>query len=193
MNNISPNSSIAGYLTPNNLPITDDALDHFFHDLFCNVLNLDPTLCRPRWQVEPTNMPNNSTTWIAQGIEEFPTDVNQSQTFINGTGMVVNAYQELDNLISIYGPMMQLFELKLRMGLALDQNREYMNSQGIVLVKVHKARNVSLLINQQWQKKIDLKITFRRQLSIIYDVLNILEAPVSVHTNSGYTTSVIAG
>lgn len=167
------------------LPLDDDALDHLFHDLFMGITGLDPTLIRPRWQQQPGNQPPITTTWMAQGVEARRYDTYSDETFIDGLGLVETRYQELDNLVSIYGPNMGTIEMILRCGLAIQQNLEILIPSGIVLVEVGIALNTSILINQLWQKKIDVRITFRRQIVMVYPVESVLGAEFTVTTDSG--------
>lgn len=177
-------SATGGFLLPSTNTLDDQALDHLFHDLIVGVTGLDPTLVRPRWQPEPGNMPAFNTPWIAQGITDRRDDVVASQTYIEGTGLVVTRNQELDCLVSVYGSIAATIEANLRDGLSVDQNREYINSQGIVLVSVGNPRNATMLINERWQKRLDVVITFRRTISRIYAVESLVAAQIQLITDS---------
>ena len=188
-----PNTSATGgYLSPTSAALPDDQdLDRIFHDLFVGVTGIDPALVRPRsgGQLEPGNMPPLGSSWIAQGVTERRDDVVASQTFIDGVGMVVTRNQELDVLMSVYGTGAAALEALVRDGLSLDQNREALTAQGIVLVQVGNPRNASMLINQQWSKRIDVVITFRRILSRVYPVLS-LQSGYATESAGSYTTNI---
>ena len=173
------------------LPLTDDALDHIFHDLFMGITGLDATLIRPRWQRQPGNMPPSTTTWMAHGVEARRYDVYSDQDFIPDVGIVVSRTQELDNLVSIYGPQMDLIEIKLRNGLDVYQNMDLGTENGIVLVEVGLVRNTSILINGLWQKKIDVKITFRRKLVTVYPVKSIVGVDYEIITKNGISEDIV--
>lgn len=187
-----PNTSATGgYLLPTSAaPMDDQALDRYFHDLFVGVLEIDPRLMRPRWQVQPANMPANGTDWVAQGVTTRRDDTVASQIF-DGTQMIVSRNQEMDNLLSFYGPDASATQALLRDGLSLDQNREAINLIGLVLVKVGDPRNASLLINERWQKRIDVVVTFRRLISRTYPVESLLSAAGTLNTTTGFVDPIV--
>ena len=189
-----PDSSTGGYLLPTSPPPLDDALlDQFFHDLIMGVTGLGATLIRPRWQPEPGNMPAVGSTWVAQGVTNRGDDVVAWTGFNPVTGVYTIARnQELTNLVSIYGAAASATEAILRDGLSLAQNREYMNSLGFAFVKVGEARNMSLMLNERWQKRIDVELTFRRFFTREYTVLPILSATTTVITNTGIVETITA-
>ena len=179
-------------ISTNVIQLDDIALANILSTLYANLLNIDVnTLVFPRWQHEPPSIPDSNTTWISHGIVARRADINSSEQFINGTGTIIERNQELDSLISIYGPNMGNFEQRLRSGLSISQNRDYITQYGIVLVEVQKARNVSELINNFWQPKLDLVIIFRRRLIDIYPILPLLKLPINVITESNYTNDSV--
>lgn len=187
-----PNTSATGgYLSPSSVALPDDQdLDRIFHDLIVGVTAIAPTLVRPRWQPEPANMPAFNTSWIAQGVTERRDDSAASQTFVDGVGMIVTRNQELDNLMSFYGAGAAALEATLRDGLSLDQNREALTALGIVLVKVGNPRNASMLINERWQKRIDVVVTFRRILTRTYPILSLTSATATEYAGT-FTDQII--
>ena len=186
------NSSTGGYLAPSGTPPLDDqALDRFFHDVFMGVTSLPAALIRPRWQINPGNMPPSGTDWMAQGDVEREDEGVAWQYFAKGTQTFTLARnQTITNLVSIYGPNASTNEALLRDGLSLDQNREAMNLQGIGLVRVGDPRNMSMLINEQWSKRIDVRITFRRQIVRTYPILTIQSGSVQIETDTGIVETV---
>ena len=189
-----PNSSTGGYLLPTSTPPLDDALlDQFFHDLIMGVTGLGATLIRPRWQPEPGNMPAAGSTWVAQGVTNRGDDVVAWTGFNSVTGVYTIARnQELTNLVSIYGAAASATEAILRDGLSLAQNREHMNSLGFAFVKVGETRNMSLMLNERWQKRIDVELTFRRFFTREYAVLPLLSAATTITTNTGFVETITA-
>ena len=182
---VGNNSSTGGYLTPSaNNPLEDNDLEDLFHDLFTNITGLAPSLVRPRWVVTPGNLPDNGVNWIAQGITNRKEDVVASQIYKEGIGIIVNRNEELDILVSIYGTNNTSYYTILRDGLSLDQNREYINRQGVVLVAVGNPRNTSELVNNHWVKRTDVVITFRRLVARVYPVLSLLAGDVDLYIES---------
>lgn len=183
--NISPNSSIAGYLRPATIHdatiLEDKQLDRFLHDLFVGISGMDPTTIRPRWLATPGNLVSNGELLLAHGITKRRDDVVAHQEFRPDIGMIINRNQEFDVLCTFYGADCATYEGIIRDGLSLDQNREYINSQGIVLVAVGNPRNASEFINNNWVKRIDVEITFRRRIRRIYPVLTLLASDIDIH------------
>ncbi len=185
-------SSTGGYLVPSGTPPLDDqALDRFFHDVFMGITGMAANMIRPRWQQEPGNMPPPGTDWMAQGSVEREDEGVAWQYFAKGTQTFTLARnQSIMNLVSVYGPNASANEGLLRDGLSLDQNREAMNLQGIRLVRVGDPRNMSMLINEQWAKRIDVRIVFRRQIIRTYPVLSIQSGSVQIETDTGVVETV---
>lgn len=185
-------SSTGGYLAPSGTaPLDDQALDRFFHDLFVGVTGLDPTLVRPRWQAEPGNAPPRATTWLAQGVVELREDGVPWQYFNKSTqAYVLCRNQLIVNRLSFYGPGAGAMEALLRDGLGLDQNREAMNAQGIALVRVGDPRAMPLLLNEQWVRRIDVPVTFRRLISRTYPVLPLQSGQVQLETDTGLVDTI---
>lgn len=186
-----PSSSTGGYLFPTSAaPLDDAALDRYFHDVFTSILGFDAKLIRPRWQADPANMPANGVNWIAQGVTNRRDDVVASQILsADGLSTTVSRNQELDNLVSFYGPGASGVQAIMRDGLSLNQNREAMNLIGLVLVRVGEPRNASMLINERWVNRVDCIITFRRLISRVYAVQSLLSAQTILTTD--YVTETI--
>ena len=182
---MSNTSATGGYLTPSNIaPPDDQDLDRIFHDLFVGVSGIDPKLVRPRWTAEPGNMPALGSSWIAQGVTDRREDPTVTQWFTEGVGITIIRQQEIDNLVSFYGIGAAALESIVRDGLYLDQNREALGLLGIALVIVGNPRNASMLINERWNKRIDVQITFRRVIKRIYPVLSLQSAYATEHTDN---------
>lgn len=188
----SNTSATGGYLTPTNtINIDGDPLDDIFHDLFAGVTGVDNTLVKPRWVIKPSNMPDRNTTWMSFGVIDTRNDINPSQWFDDKQGMILINNQELDVQVSCYGPNAAQLESILRDGLNLDQNREVINSLGIVLVDVGKAINTSELVNTEWVKRVETTVTFRKQIRRVYAILSLEAAAVDIHTDDWVDDEVV--
>ena len=184
---MSNTSATGGILQPTNtsFPLNGVALDDFFYDYFTALLNFGDNRVIPKFQQQPGDMPDINTDWISHGIIDERDDTFSSETYIEGIGSVINYNQELDVLISVYGPNRNQTSMLLRAGMYLAQNREMLKIQGgLVLVKINAPRNVSLVINQQIQGKVDFVITFRRVLSIIYPVDYLLSGEAGLYCDA---------
>lgn len=195
-----PNSTQFGYVLPSAPePINDDALENFFNIAFSSILGIDSTLVRPRWQILPPNQPNNSTTWLSFGIERTTPQVNDLVAYLYTDGAMTQSwYEEYSILCSFYGPAMGTLATRLKAGLSLAQNRDAISynfssvvgppevdtitSNGIVFVNCTEPRNVSILINNIWQKKVDMFIIFRRQVEFTYPIDSITQVGATLNT-----------
>lgn len=182
-------SSTNGYLLPQNIIIDDQDLDRLLHDMFVNISALPNEMVRPRWLIEPSNMPDIGVLWMAQGIVERRPDVIPSQ-IMTDTGYVVTRYETFDVLISCYSEKAGALAGVIRDSLSLDQNRDYIRSQGIVLVEIGTIRNTSTVVNGRWLKRVDLTITFRRTLTRHFNVLDIKQGVGVENTDIGYNPSI---
>ncbi len=191
---MSNDSTTGGYLQPSGGNALDDqALDRAFHDLVMNLTGLAAQLILPRWQEGPPNMPPNGMSWIAQGVTERRDDVFAWKEWNPGSQTyTLNRNQELDNLVSFYGPNSSTVQALFRDNIAIDQNRDVINALGIALVKVGDPRNLSMQINERWQKRIDVVVTFRRLIWRTYPVDSLLSAPIIVSTDTGLVDNVTA-
>jgi hypothetical protein len=212
----APDSSVAGFLQPGDLPeftFDDPAdgfdvgrwptlpptegqdLDAFMQQVVAGVSGLAGTLIRPRWQPEPPNLPDMPATWAAAGItayrpEGYPVDAHDSE----GEGRDDLAqHEEFDLLCSFYGSAAGAAAGRWRHGIYVAQNRELLRHFAIGLVIVSGPTVVPSLIRERWLYRMDVTATFRRQVRLVYPVLNLLSAPVTVVTDPPYTRSIIAG
>lgn len=195
-----PNSTQFGYVSPSSPePINDAALENFFNVVFSSILGIDSTLVRPRWQTLPPNQPNNATSWLSFGIERTKPQVNDLVAYSYTDGAMTQAwYEEYNILCSFYGDQMGALATRLKAGLSLAQNRDAINynfsfiagppevdtitSNGIVFVNCTEPRNVSILINNIWQKKTDMFIIFRRQMEFTYPIESITQVQATLNT-----------
>ena len=184
-------STTAGYLTPvGAAPLDDQALDRFFHDLFVGLTGLDPTLVRPRWQQDPGNFPPRTTSWLAQGITDVKDEGIAWKGYDASGNYVVQRTQVLTNRLSFYGPGASALEGLVRDGLQVEQNRASLQAQGFGLVRVGDPRAMPLLLNEQWVKRIDVPVQFRRTITRTYQVLALESAQVGLASEDGYSTTI---
>lgn len=175
-------SATGGPLLPlNQIPTDDQALDRFLHDLYTGITGLDPTLVRPLWNITPGNMPKINTEWMSQGIIDRRQDFFPTQHFDDTQGMILMRNQELDNLVSLYGDQAGWLADLLIDGLSLTQNRDPMTAAGLYLVDIGKPKNASMLINEQWYKRIDVVITYRRNITRVYPILSVKSATIGMN------------
>jgi len=104
-------SSTGGFLTPaaTPAPIEGDALVNFIQEWIVGVTGISASLCRPRWQPEPPNIPKDGTTWLAFGITETESDTYAVElhdpTANGGKGSSqLRRHEVLEISATFYGP-----------------------------------------------------------------------------------------
>lgn len=181
-------SATGGYLAPavESPPLTDDALDALFQGAISAITGLAGQYVRPRWQAVPPKQPEPAVDWCAIGVMAVDSDAGPSITHA-GTGDGQDDYarhEDISVLCSFYGPLALRYALKARDGLCILQNSE--STGGVRFISSDPIRPAPEFINQQWVRRYDLALTFRRKVSRTYPILNILSAdPALTADNHG--------
>lgn len=184
-----PNTSASGgYLSPVGAAPADDLeLDVLLQDAVVGVTGLPGAMVRPRWQPVTPRQPEPAENWCAIGVtDEQPenTPSIEHDPAANGPD-VMTRHPVFEVLASFYGPASGHYAALLRDGLYIPQNRETLRTAGIALVSIGATISAPDLVNQQWIRRKDVRITLRRVIVRTYPVLNILSAEVVGHTASG--------
>lgn len=187
-------SATGGHLAPvaETPPLTDDALDALFQAAVAGITGISGAMVRPRWQPVPPKQPEPSVDWCAIGITDITPDEGPS---IQHVGSLVGEVGEIGRddfkrhetitlLCTFHGPLGMRYAAKLRDGIGIPQNMEGLKANGIGFVESGPIRTVPELYNQQWIRRFDLMLIFRRKVSRTYPILNILSAdPVNTTDN----------
>lgn len=170
-------SSTGGFIPPASspAPLADAALDNLFQQLVVGVTGLPGSLVRPRWQPVVPKQPDPSTNWCAIGVtllspDDYPSEVH------NGTGNgsdTQSDHESINVTASFYGPNAMANAKQLRSGLYVAQNRDTLVAAGLNLKEARQLIQAPDLVNEQWIRRWDLTIVFRRQSIYTYSILNI--------------------
>lgn len=179
---MSTDSSTGGYLLPADAPAPEEDadLDALFQGAVRDITGLPGDLVRPRWQPTPPKQPEASVNWCAIGVTMSDPDAGPAITHLkddDGADQVVR-HEELELLTSFYGPNAMGNAAKLRDGISLPQNMEALQTSAIGLVEVGRIRTAPELVNQQWIRRCDLVLYFRRKVTRVYPVRHIVAADV---------------
>jgi hypothetical protein len=179
-------SSTGGYLSPAvaSPPHEDDALTAIFQQMIVGITGLPGSMVRPRWQPTVPKQPEPTVNWCALGItvqalDDGPTIIH------NGAGNGSDTYirhEQIDVLASFYGPNAMQYAQQLADGLAIPQNLEQLKAQDMNSVDTGEIRAAPDLVNEQWIRRYDMQLTFRRKITRSYAVLNILSAQGTIQT-----------
>jgi hypothetical protein len=175
-------------------PLAGQSLDDFMQQVVGAVTAIPGNLVRPRWQEEPTDIPNRGTDWAAIGVVRstpigYPYAVEIAQG--NGFSRQVDT-EEFDVLCSFYGPNADLNAIRLRSGLMVDQNREAFQLLNMGLIQTTGRTRVPELVKDIYLMRVDITFSMRRQIQMFYPVLYLLSAPATVITDVGYQTPGIS-
>lgn len=177
-------STTAGYLAPTGDVVADDGLEDIFSGMIVGITALPAALVRPRWQTNPPPIPAASVNWCAVGITVTTPDANAAISHAlgdDGDGIDnLLRHEDIEVLASFYGPQGQANALRLRDGLQVAQNRDTLAVTGVRFVAAGKVTNAPDLANQQWIRRYDLTLNFRRPVSRTYNIRNLQSADFAV-------------
>lgn len=186
-------STTAGWLTAVDQDSYDDALEDLIHATVSGVSGLDPTLCRPRWQPEPPNLPGKSFSWVAFGVIRTEADTFESQIpvdTVEGGLLVVGRNERLTVQLSFYGPAASSKEAAFRDGLALSQNRALLREQGIAVIEQTGPTVVPSLLKNTFLRRVDSTLILTRYTNRTYQVRSVSSAALSQLDNEHYLTPI---
>ncbi|WP_025138084.1 hypothetical protein [Achromobacter sp. DH1f] len=189
-------SATGGYLAPAVVspPLTDLDLDLVFQAYVKGITGLPGALVRPRWQPTVPKDPEIGVDWCAVGVT--PRTRSQDYPAIqhdpSGDGHDrLTRHQELEVLVTFYGPNAMRYADLLRDGSYMPQNGEQISVQGISFVEAGDAIAAPELVNQRWLKRYDLPMRFRRVIRRDYSVLNLLGAEATIQSDTGPGAEVV--
>lgn len=165
---------------------TEDVL----HDLIAALTGIPGRYVRPRWQPEPPRMPGPDVTWCAFGITgeagagtflvqrpsatggaasgSEPGTEREGASGLCPARMDTSAewslddHDELDVLLTFYGPGARDAAARMEMGLALAHNRKTLRAANMALISTGQRMTVPELFGQKWMMRIDWTLRFRR-------------------------------
>ena len=182
-------SSTGGYLGPSvaSPPLEDDALDDVFHDAIVGITGLTAAMVRPRYQTVLPKQPDPGTDWASFMVGDETPDAGPSITHNpagQGTDVMVR-HEELAVACTFYGPNSKRYAKLLRDGISIPQNVEGLQAFDIGFVETSAIQNVPELYNQQWIKRSDITLTFRRKVTRTFAVLSLTSAEIDINEVAG--------
>lgn len=167
-------SATGGYLTPDNFLVPDDIdLDIIFQGLVKSITGLDGQYVRPRWQPKPPKQPLPEVNWCAVGVLTVNSDYSLTMPHDK-----LSAYELLEVSTTFYGPASRGYAQLLRDGVQIPQNNEAIRKHGIVYHSFSPIRPCPEYVNEQWIRRHDLMIYFKRKEIRKYPILDFAESSV---------------
>jgi hypothetical protein len=175
-------SATGGVLLPADAPApAEDAdLDAIFQTAIASVTGLPGSLVRPRWQPGNPKQPEAGINWCALGVTVCtPDDGPYLEHRGAGVGSTSSVrHEDIEVLTTFYGPRSKWYAGVLRDGLGIPQNVEGLRAQDISFTECGPARAVHEFVNQQWIRRQDVLVRFRRKVSRTYAINNVLSADI---------------
>ena len=174
-----------GYLTPvNTIAAYDLDLDKIFQAHVVGITGMTGSLVRPRWQPTPPVQPPLTTDWCAIGVSRIvnmygPAIVHQGTDATdpdNGTD-TREWHEEIEVLASFYGPGASAKLAAFVEGCGIPQNNDQLKQYNMAFVSASDPIAAPDFQNQQWIRKFDVTLTFRRRTQRVYQVRNLADAP----------------
>lgn len=184
-------SATGGYLSPTGgVPLSDAALEDVFQSAVAQITGLAGSMVRPRWQPNPPPQPEASVDWCAIGVQSV--GANDGPAFVHspdGDGSDTSIRHEaIEVIASFYGPNSIGNAARLRDGVAIPQNNEAVSADaGLYFIECSSIIPAPALVNQTWIRKHDIRLTFRRAVSRVYPVLNLLSAHGTISPAVGHS------
>lgn len=179
-------SATGGYLTPGApppAPAEDKELDRFLQQIVAAVaVYPDPALVRPRWQATPPNQPPApDVDWCAIGVRRQSADTYAVVQHDGGDDLAggtdnLSRHETVETLLSFYGPNAYGFGARFRDGIQIEQNRAAMTAVAMGFLETGDLIRAPELVNDQWNNRVDLSWSVRREIRRSYPVLNLLSA-----------------
>jgi hypothetical protein len=173
-------SATGGYLDPTltTPSLDDDALTDFFQEIIVGVSGLPGDKVFPRWQEDPPELPEFGVDWAAVGVNARRANFSPAvEHHPDGDGYdELIRQEEIDVLISFYGPSAASIASRFRDGMHIAQNREPLLLTGMALAEAvgDFTRSPELIFNR-WLNRIDATMVIRRVVTRRYSVLNLLQ------------------
>lgn len=179
-----PNSSTAGFLgSISNIP-NDQALEDALNPTIAGITQLDKdTQIRPRFQEDPPAVPDRNTNWVAFGIVRILSDTCAATVQQSATSALVIRNQEIEVLLSWYGPQAGNYAEVFRDGLQIDQNRDLLNANELGIISIGEARKAPEMFKQKYLNRWDMTLMLRRRTARQFSILTLAGFGITLHTD----------
>lgn len=186
---MSNTSATGGYLLQTAASIDGLDLRRFLGAFIVGVSGLPAEYVRPAWQPNPAPVPGIDVDWAAFGITNRRAD---SDPYIeqnaDGPESTLSRQEDLDILVTFYGPNCLDRAAQFRDGTDLTQNTESLFLSGMGIADISDIVHAPELVNERWFDRCDLTITIRREIKREYRILNFVSAYGEIDANRGTET-----
>lgn len=185
-----PNTSATGgFLQQTAGPLEGLDLRRFIGTVLVGVSGLPAEMVRPSWQQNPPPVPNIDTDWMAFGITARRADNDPYQAEKDdGLRTIMSRHEELDILLTFYGPNCLQLAAEVRDGFELTQNTESLLLAGMAYIDLSDIVHAPELVNERFYDRADTTLTIRREVRREYRILNFVAAYGGIQANRDATT-----
>jgi hypothetical protein len=194
---MSNTSTTGGYLAPvSTAPIPGAlTLNQFLQTVLVGISGYDPTLVRPKFQMDPPKPPDIGTDWIAFWVETSSIDAN-AYTGLDSMGIYsLQRHQLLSIQMSFYGPNSGDNLPAVIDGFQIQQNMDALRSANMGFRGSTNPIHAPELIGERWVDRWDATVEVPRQIIRTYPVLSFASVRGSIHTvlENNYSSNFNAG
>lgn len=191
---MSNTSATGGYLLPTDSVSDGPTLENQIHGAIAGMTGLGATMIRPAWQPDPPAKPDGNVNWCAFRVTEIvPEWTGAIIHHPEGDGTdELRRHVTVSVLCSFYGPDSIRIAEVFRDGILIPQNMEALASHNIAFLEAGRLFSAPDVVNNQWIKRQDLTVQFRRMVSRTYQVNNLLGAEVTTKAENGNTNHSVS-
>jgi hypothetical protein len=172
-----------GYLNPlpqAELPKRLDVVQ-FIQTVLVGLSELDGTLVRPKWQVQPPKQPDILVDWISFGINVSTANANAFVGIVNDK-TIMQRHEKLEITCSFYGPNAFNLSQLVRDGFQIQQNLDGLRSANMGFTETAPATHLPELINERWVNRYDMNIFLQREVQSEYPIYSFLSVNGTINT-----------
>lgn len=178
-----PNSSVAGFLGSITSIPNDQLLEDVLNPTIAGITQLDGNAqIRPRFQEDPPAVPDRSVNWVAFGINRVTSDTAAAVKQSANSAEVIR-YQEIEVLLSWYGPQAGNYAEVFRDGLQIGQNRDLLNQNDLGIISIGEARKAPELFKQKYLIRYDMTLMLRRRTARVFPILTLTGFGITLNTD----------
>ena len=162
--------------------------------MLAGISGFSSDLVRPAWQANPVPVPDINVNWMAFAIlsrraENDPYQVANNSGLPTGqAGLTMIVHEDLDILLTFYGPDCLQKAAETRDGFELSQNTEALRLAGMACAELSDIIHAPELVNGRFFDRADTTLTLRREIRREYAVLDFVSSSAGIFANRADTT-----
>lgn len=156
----------------------------FMHSVLVGVSGLARENVRPAYQRNPPKLPDYKTDWLAYNLTNFQAE--NGSAYVEGERL--ERHESFDCVCVFYGLNAQDRAGIVRDSFELSQNRTALLVNGIGFKGCSAAVRAPELINNQYYERVDMTLSFMRQVKKDYRIFNFESAEGIIKANYALNT-----